>query len=855
MEFPSVRPGDALRRAKASATKRFGGIIARDKDSARSAVRHPPAVAGVLYKRRSGVTGLAASLFSQGDKSAGNGKYGGRLWVMRYVELRDGVISYHDLPKGFDEHAELGEFSPEPGSERGSIDLRRFGVQLRLSAGHVSHMSHLVAGLQGSGKESLPTEGHAAPHVDGAGTPHGVDGNASLASAAGVGTVASAVAQSMGGSAPSRGVGVGVGVGVGAATPGTGSTPPVSADEIRLDRAPSEADLAGDSPAGAADRDKDSTRSPSPYLMEIIYNNMLLPKEWQSWTLCAPDRKSLFKWTSAIAGIIFNATDEASDFGQDAMTPTCAESLTPAGIDLDPSRPGTQAVRLIDELRHGTDQDEHDFEHGEEEEEHHAAGGPIVPAPSPSPSPLQQQQQQRRRQQSPSPTQPSQRGRHLMLVSTETTPVPASRLSPRRLSSLGASPSSPARVRGSSGSAAASPSLSRLPWALRAVSRADLAVALCVATVLLNAAGERELKPHVQLAALTIAVALLGAAVQALEAGSAQACAAQHELAVTSPRGAGSRRALVPPKLDMTLPASGSALGSASASASASASRPQPQAPLAERAGGLTVPYRPLERAKAEGHCWTDCDDSVLSMRVGPDYRKNGLKAATKPALFKTVGIDLFESEKKLNGVAHAVKAPLDKCVDGALLPEPWPRLLVFNFQLPSPNGMGLSSADGPGYNFACYYTPSEALLEQIRAAEQGKPVEPAVALLRRWFAEAGTSAAVKERLKLVGFILNPDDCGMPGWTQRYNGKPVMIKKSASIGYDAARRIVEYDIDLRVWGMMTRQGIRALLPAALAKMEFIVSLVIQGEENDELPERALTATQLYYLQTDKAVRT
>jgi hypothetical protein len=206
--------------------------------------------------------------------------------------------------------------------------------------------------------------------------------------------------------------------------------------------------------------------------------------------------------------------------------------------------------------------------------------------------------------------------------------------------------------------------------------------------------------------------------------------------------------------------------------------------------------------------------------------------------------------------ISNVVDAPMSKCVDRSKLPAGFPQLLVINFQLPRPDCSAFSSADGPGYNFAIYETPSDALVEMLADYSAGKPVEPAIPLLERWFTNAHKEGqtSLKERLKLVGFILNPDECGMPSWSKRYNGKPVLIRRSGVITrrMDEKTSTFEIDIDLRLWGIMTRKGISALLPDALSKMEFIVSLVIEGQENDELPERSLVASQVSFLHTSRA---
>jgi len=265
---------------------------------------------------------------------------------------------------------------------------------------------------------------------------------------------------------------------------------------------------------------------------------------------------------------------------------------------------------------------------------------------------------------------------------------------------------------------------------------------------------------------------------------------------------------------------------------------------------GESLPYM----AKPDGaeNCWTISDDSHLMMRIGPDYKKNKAKGPTKTALFRTIGVDMFESDKKLMNVAGKFVLPFDKAVSSETIKDlGLPRILIVNFQLPRPSALAYSSADGPGFNLPMYYTPSDYLVQACRDKLAGKPVEAAVNLLLKWFTESPLDQTWKERLKLIAFILNPDSCGMPGWTQKFNGKPVMIRKSGVI--TKTNDVFEIDIDIRLWGIMSRQGVSALIPGPLKKMDFIVSFVIQGDENDELPERAMVATQFCFLDATRAV--
>jgi len=281
-------------------------------------------------------------------------------------------------------------------------------------------------------------------------------------------------------------------------------------------------------------------------------------------------------------------------------------------------------------------------------------------------------------------------------------------------------------------------------------------------------------------------------------------------------------------------------------SSTSSESAVQSEPTLTKRRGGESVAYTTQEAVDTKGHrhCWIDADDSAVKVRAGPNYKSNKKKQATKPSLFRTIGIDVLEWEHKVDHIANCVELPFDKCVPKGTVPDPFPRLLIINYQIPKPShGFSFTSSSDPKYySFVMYTTPTQDLIDMLTGK---KDEEACVPLLRRWITEAPQNVALKERLKLIGTILNPDDCGMPGWTQGYNGKPVMIRKSGKIirgeGY------LEIDVDFRMWGFLTRKGINALLPNAVAKMQFVLSLVIQGEEDEELPERTMISGQLAHI--------
>lgn len=116
---------------------------------------------------------------------------------------------------------------------------------------------------------------------------------------------------------------------------------------------------------------------------------------------------------------------------------------------------------------------------------------------------------------------------------------------------------------------------------------------------------------------------------------------------------------------------------------------------------------------------------------------------------------------------------------------------------------------------------------------------------------------SIKDRLKLKAHVENAEECGIPAWAMRYNGKPCMITKSNTI--TRFRRptisgreveVVECDIDLRVWSLLCRQGVNAILPL-MWKIDVVLALLVQGESDDELPERVMGGVRLSFLDLGK----
>jgi len=745
-------PADALRRAKKTASKsahkartKMKGLKKTPSSMMRSKRGIPPpfttsnwataniTMSGYMFKRRSGMTGLAASLFHQSDGRTEK-RFGGRLWILRRFVLRNGTISYYEVDSSTmdqihgtselytvkiyhgDEPIPDDEL-PSASSERGSIDLTRFGVQIRMSYGHSSHMTQILNGV--------PKDDPQSPNASSS------ENSESL----GQEQITTAMEKEK------------------LKKNGHGRS------HTMLSQSPLD-------PATSKDKDTD-TRSPSPYQVEILYNNMLSPKEWQSWTLCATNKRSFFKWASAITSVIYTSRGFQDDEESDEELEDVEFYERYKSESADPMDPFIQ-------------KDSEDFEEIDGVE-----------------------RVTRARLSTSLPSEEVTEDKNLV-----------------RVIDL---------------------------FDLLKFYRLELAVALCFTNISMLAL--RDFEPFVYIIVLTVINLLVVWKVKSISVGKEDAW---RDLILPS-----SLQDAVKQVSDEKITQQG-VPRRISTKGTPVVRLPNRKIRGKRRDGGKTFPFKDKSEVVANHprHCWTIPDDSVLNVRIGPDYKHNKQKAPTRPALFRTIGCDLFSSEKKLMDVGSNVNLPFDDCIPEGAIPAPYPRLLMINFQLPKPSGGvfgSTSSADGPGYNFVLYYTPTEELIQAIKDMDDGKPVEAAVPLIKRWLLEYDKDVTMKERLKLAAFILNPDECGMPSWTQGFNGKPVLIKRSGVVTIKESLQTCEIDIDLRLWGFMSRKGINSLLPSAVEKMEFIVCFLIEGQEDSELPERAMVSTHVCFLDKDKAV--
>ena len=238
---------------------------------------------------------------------------------------------------------------------------------------------------------------------------------------------------------------------------------------------------------------------------------------------------------------------------------------------------------------------------------------------------------------------------------------------------------------------------------------------------------------------------------------------------------------------------------------------------------------------------WSPTDASVFPVRCGPDYKKNGQKAPSAPALYDVLSVDIIDSASTLQShvaerMALPEAPPVAEC-------GPLPPLFIVSYQMPynAPALQGAKKVEkAPGSNVIIVCKISAATLEEVK-----KPVaewSPALRLFANFVEKAATDKAVRESFKCISIVDSIKDLKLGSFIEGYNGKPVLITKSGQVfqgtGY------FEFDINVHMWNMVARKTLKSLQPN-VSRMTVDSGFVIQGTADEELPEIMLAACRFH----------
>lgn len=235
---------------------------------------------------------------------------------------------------------------------------------------------------------------------------------------------------------------------------------------------------------------------------------------------------------------------------------------------------------------------------------------------------------------------------------------------------------------------------------------------------------------------------------------------------------------------------------------------------------------------------WLRCDASNFDVR-NIRYRQTQEKVPSEFALYECVGMDMIRDQRRIDFV-------LDRFHDGDL-PQSlvgareweagWgvPRVLVINCQVPYTAGrlLGAHPEEDGGFSILNYFVLSHQASECLA---QGT-LTPALRLLKR-FVEDGKSTKDGVALKVAGRVEDLDKYEVPESFKRFNNKPVLLAKSASVYSSRLPEVMEIDFDIRMWNYPARGAIASYHHRA-KDAECSVGYLLEGKVDEELPEQIL----------------
>jgi len=207
---------------------------------------------------------------------------------------------------------------------------------------------------------------------------------------------------------------------------------------------------------------------------------------------------------------------------------------------------------------------------------------------------------------------------------------------------------------------------------------------------------------------------------------------------------------------------------------------------------------------------------SSFSVRIGPNYPKNGNKAPSIESLYDLASVDVFKTPHCVTHLGQRLRLPTSLPQDAAATDADaggasastglrLPPVLLISVALPQEAPGVLTGNQEAGSTLTTAFSFRLSKAAALAAASPSPP--PAVQLLARYFAQACSDENVKKTFKMIGRARNYDELGLPSWMKRFNGKPVIINHSGEVftGNSNGTAYLEIDIIVARWSLWAKQ--------------------------------------------------
>ena len=233
-------------------------------------------------------------------------------------------------------------------------------------------------------------------------------------------------------------------------------------------------------------------------------------------------------------------------------------------------------------------------------------------------------------------------------------------------------------------------------------------------------------------------------------------------------------------------------------------------------------------------------------LRIGPNYKKTGAKAPSKPSLYEFCGVEVHQSADPFDDIGSRMLLPRPNFRTNGL-----PEVVILNMQIPfneSPSMFG-QSLHGKTANVSLVFSLKP------ETAASAADIATAPAAVRLW--EEYTRLAPRDKRDGSGFrgrakLLMRTDKGLPQIFAGYNGKPVLLTRSSKTVQSAEPgRYFELDANVRNWAYPARMGMCSIWED-LSTMRVHAGLVIEARKDHEMDEVILGCCKLSRLELNNS---
>mmetsp|Transcript_18904 Transcript_18904/g.48327 ORF Transcript_18904/g.48327 Transcript_18904/m.48327 type:complete len:377 (+) Transcript_18904:57-1187(+) len=256
----------------------------------------------------------------------------------------------------------------------------------------------------------------------------------------------------------------------------------------------------------------------------------------------------------------------------------------------------------------------------------------------------------------------------------------------------------------------------------------------------------------------------------------------------------------------------------------------------------------------ASQHVWTTMEADQFKVRHGPDYRRNGIKKPSAPAMGEVVAVDVLRTERKIFDLLSLNHIELPPATEG--WNEVYPEFLVINQMLPVHFNNSLftnARTDVETFNLIVYVRLKPNLAPDWKSDQDPRNAEE---LLKRFLLRADQDPAVAHCFKEIGVVRNLEELShrMPSalfsLMKKFNGKPVLTRPEHYFHRDPHNRYFMCDLDGHCYQYMTRHAISGGMNF-VGEIQLGYGYVVEARKEQEMPEVMICSCEIFRMQHSK----